>query len=211
MTDGDKRAQLVISDLSNDDRLPPSKSPSPPPTAPPIEQEKQSIKRIRAPSTIQLTSTIKLKSQQPRCRSATEIKTTTTKSFARFIVIADPEHRIESWYHQYPFIHADDLIEAFRSKQKSTVSAYFTDDLQIHHRTMTAKIFLQGKSFHIEQDWKKYDLIFISNQIYDQIMTYLQLIIKTSGKMIQIFQLNHDEDLKRQIKSLVKLFQQQNI
>jgi len=206
----EKRSNLLLSDLSNDDRLPPSKTPSPPPAILSIEHDKQPMKRVRAPSTIQLTSTIKLKSQPPRCRSANEIKST-TKISVRFIIIADPEHRIESWYHQYAFIHADDLIDAFQSKQKTTISAYFIDDSQIHHRTMTAKVFLQGKPFHIENDWKKYDLILISNQIYDQIMTHLQLIIKTSGKIIQIYQLNHDEDLKRQIKLLVKLFQQQNI
>ena len=188
-----------------------------------IEQEVSSRKivtpsstRVRAPSSIQLTSTIKLKSQPPRCRSATDIKSSypTTKQSLRFILIADQEHRIESWYHQYPFILSDDLLTLFESKQKSTISAYFIDDSQSTNPNIKAKTFLQGKPFHINNDWKKYDLIFISNHIYQKIIIHLQTIInliKSSGKLIQIYQINHDEDLKKQIKTICKQLQQENL
>ncbi|CAF3246481.1 unnamed protein product, partial [Rotaria sp. Silwood2] len=182
-----KRAQLVLSDLSNYDNPPISLTPSP--SLFKIEQDifprkllTSSSTRYRTPSSFQLTSTIKLKPQPPRCRSATDMKSSysMTKTYPRFILIADEEHRIESWYHQYPFILGDDLLTLFESKQsqqKLIISAYFIDDLQSSKANITAKTFLQGKPFHINNDWKKYDLIFISNNIYQQIIIYLQTII----------------------------------
>jgi hypothetical protein len=214
-----KRAQLLLSDLSNDDNLPRSTTSSPPLVR--IEREivpRKIPTRPRAPSSMQLTSTIKLKPQTLRCHSATDIKSpySTGKHSLRFIIIVDQEHRIESWYHQYPFIHSDDLLKSFQSKQleqKSTISAFFIDDFQSSNLNRTGKTFLQGKSFDIKNDWKKYDLIFISNNIYQQIIVHLQTIInliKSSGKRIQIYQINHEEDLKKQVKNICKL-QQQNI
>ncbi|CAF0933003.1 unnamed protein product [Rotaria sp. Silwood1] len=223
---GKRRSQLLLSDLSNYDNPSTSLTPSPP-----LLKNEQDIlprklltsssssTRPRPPSTFQLTSTIKLKPQPPRCRSATDIKSSylTTKNYPRFILIADEQHRIESWYHQYPFILGDDLLTLFESKQlqqKSTISAYFIDDLQISKANITAKTFLQGKSFNINNDWKKYDLLFISNNIYQKIIIYLQTIlnlIKLSGKIIKIYQINHEEDLKRQVKNICKQLQQENI
>ncbi|CAF3907759.1 unnamed protein product, partial [Rotaria sp. Silwood1] len=100
---------------------------------------------------------------------------------------------------------SDDLRQSFQSKSsnKITTSAYFIDDYQqfINSNT-TPKTILQSKPFHINNDWKKYDLIFVSNNIYQDIIIYLQtiinLIIKSSGKIIHIYQLNHHEDLKTQ-------------
>ncbi|CAF3511972.1 unnamed protein product [Rotaria socialis] len=219
-----KRAQLVLSDLSNYDNPPASLTPSPPLLK--IEQDMfprklftLSSTHCRAPSSIQLSSTIKLKSQPPRCHSATDIKPSysTNKHFPRFILVADEEHRIESWYHQYPFILGDDLLTLFQSKQlqqKSIISAYFIDDLQLLKTNVTSKTFLQGKPFHINNDWKKYDIIFISNNIYQEIIIYLQPIINlinSSGKIIKIYQINHEEDLKGQVKSICKQLQQRNL
>jgi len=220
----ERRNQLLISDLSNDDNPPISTTPSPPL----IKIEREIFPRkiltpsptfFRTPSSIQLTSTIKLKSQTPRCRSAMDIKPSylLNKHYPRFILIVDEEHRIESWYHQYPFIHSDDLLTAFQSKQlqqKSIISAFFIDDYQSLKSNIKAKTFLQGKPFHINNDWKKYDFIFISNNIYEQIIIYLQTIInliKLSGKFIKIYQINHQEDLKKQVKNICKQFQQENI
>jgi len=216
----EKRTQLLLSDLSNDNN--PSISSPPSPSTVKIEHEilpRKILTHLRPPSSIQLNSTIKLKTPKPRCRSATDIKSSslTTKYYPRFILIADQEHRIESWYHQYPFIHSDDLLKSFQSKelqQKSIISAFFIDDLQLSNSNIPAKTFLQGKPFHINDDWKKYDLIFISNNIYEQIMIYLQTIInliKLSGKFISIYQINHQEDLKKQVKNICKQLQQQNI
>ncbi|CAF4212992.1 unnamed protein product, partial [Rotaria sordida] len=76
-------------------------------------------------------------------------------NYPRFILIADEEHRIENWYHQYPFILADHLLTLFESKQlqqKSTISAHFIDDLELSKTNITAKTFLQGKPFHINND-----------------------------------------------------------
>jgi hypothetical protein len=208
----EKRTQLLVSDLSSDD----TRSIS-------TERENFSRKilspsptRLRPPSSIQLTSTIKLKTQIPRCRSASNIKPSylTNKHYPRFILIADQEHRIESWYHQYPFIHSDDLLTSFQSQQKSTISAFFIDDLQSSNPNITAKTFLQGKPFHINNDWRKYDLILISNNIYEEIVIYLKTIInliKLSGKIIKIYRINHEEDLKKQVKHICKQLQQQNI
>ncbi|CAF3708061.1 unnamed protein product [Rotaria sordida] len=222
-----RRSQLVLSDLSNYDNPPTSLT-----SSPPLFKSEQDIIprkflpssssssiRQRPPSSFQLTSTIKLKPQPPRCRSATDIKSSYSinKNYPRFILIADEEHRIESWYHQYPFILGDDLLTLFESKQlqqKSIISAYFIDDLQLSKGNITAKTFLQGKPFHINNDWKKYDLIFISNNIYQQIIICLQTIInliQTSGKIIKIYQINHEEDLKRQVKNICKQLQQENI
>ncbi|CAF1477445.1 unnamed protein product [Rotaria sordida] len=78
-----------------------------------------------------------------------------TETYPRFILIADEEHRIENWYHQYPFILADHLLTLFESKQlqqKSTISAHFIDDLELSKTNITAKTFLQGKPFHINND-----------------------------------------------------------
>ncbi|CAF0839082.1 unnamed protein product [Rotaria sordida] len=222
-----RRSQLVLSDLSNYDNPPTSLT-----SSPPLFKSEQDIIprkflpssssssiRQRPPSSFQLTSTIKLKPQPPRCRSATDIKSSYSinKNYPRFILIADEEHRIESWYHQYPFILGDDLLTLFESKQlqqKSIISAYFIDDLQLSKGNITAKTFLQGKPFHINNDWKKYDLIFISNNIYQQIIICLQTIInllQTSGKIIKIYQINHEEDLKKQVKNICKQLQQENI
>lgn len=167
-------------------------------------------------SNISVKSKIKLKPQVPRCRSAMEPKSLNllNKDYPRFILITDEEHRIESWYHKYPFIISDDLLQSLQSKQnKATVSAYFTDDneyfLDSH---ITTKTYLQSKLFHIDSDWKKYDIIFISNNIYQQIIIYLQtiinLIIKSSGKVIHIYQINHREDLKKQIRYIVTQLKQ---
>jgi hypothetical protein len=167
----------------------------------------------RPSSSLSLKSTIKLKSEIPRCRSANDVKHlfSLNKSYPRFILITDEEHRIESWYHQYPFIVSDDLLQTFQSKpNKSTVSAYFIDDhQQPSHSNLIMKSYLQGKSFHINNDWKKYDLIFISNNIYQQIIIYLQTIIKLSGKLIHIYQINHNEDLKTQVRYICKQLYQQ--
>ena len=216
----ERRAQLLLSDLSNDDNPPASLTPSPlmikiEKDIPPRKIQTPSPTRLRPPSTTQLTSTIKLKSQPPRCHSATDIKSSypTNKNFPRFILIADQEHRIESWYHQYPFILSDDLLTSFQSKQTSTISAFFIDDLQISNPNVTPKVSLQGKPFHINNDWKKYDLIFISNNIYEDIIIYLQTIInliQSSGKIIKIYQINHQEDLKKQVRHICKQLQQQN-
>jgi hypothetical protein len=220
----ERRTQLLISDLSNNDDPPISTTPSPPLIK--IEREifprkilTSSPTLSRAPSSIQLNSTIKLKNQIPRCRSAIDIKPSylSNKHYPRFIIIVDEEHRIESWYHQYPFIHSDDLLTSFQSKQlqqKSTISAFFNDDYQSSKSKITTKTFLQGKPFHINNDWKKYDLIFISNNIYEQIIIYLRTIInliRLTGKMVKIYQINHEEDLKKQIKNICKQLQQENI
>ena len=220
-TDGllseNRRPHTLLSVLSNDDD--PS-TPSPPLLK--IEPESSSRMstpsptRLRPPSSIQITSTIKLKSQTPRCRSAMDMKpsSSTNKIYPRFILITDQEHRIESWYHQYPFMLGEDLLTSFKTKQsqqKLTVSAYFVDDLQPLNSNISSKTFLQGKPFHINNDWKKYDLIFISNNIYQQIIIYLQTIvnrIKLSGKMIKIYQVNHEEDLKKQVKHTCRQLQQ---
>jgi len=81
----EKRTQLLVSDLSSDDNRSIS-----------TERENFSRKilspsptRLRPPSSIQLTSTIKLKTQIPRCRSASNIKPSylTNKHYPRFILI----------------------------------------------------------------------------------------------------------------------------
>jgi hypothetical protein len=219
----EQRAQLLLSDLSIDDNPSISLTPSPPMIKnekdllppPPPRKITTSPTRSRPPSTSQLTSTIKLKPQPPRCRSATDIKSSysTSKNVPRFILIADQEHRIESWYHQYPFILSDDLLASFQSNQNTPISAFFIDDLQSTNPNIAPKTFLQGKPFHITNDWKKYDLIFISNNIYQDIIIYLQTIINliiSSGKMIQIQQINHEEDLKKQVRNICKQLQQRN-
>ncbi|CAF3585201.1 unnamed protein product [Rotaria sordida] len=159
------RSQLVPSDPSNYDNPPTSLTSSPPLFK--IERDifhrkllppsSSSSIRQRSPSSFQLTSIIKLKPQPPRCRSAADIKSSysTNKNYPRFILIADEEDRIENWYHQYPFILADHLLTLFESKQlqqKSTISAHFIDDLELSKTNITAKTFLQGKPFHINND-----------------------------------------------------------
>jgi hypothetical protein len=199
----EKRVRLNLSDLSNNDDLRRSLTPSP------KQQEEESTK---LPNLIHsdeqkpsLKSTIKLKSSVPRCRSANDAK----HSYPRFILITDQEHRIESWYHQYPFIVSDELIQSFQTKSnQSIVSAYFIDDH--HQQQQTTKTHLLGKPFHINNDWKKYDLIFISNNIYHDIIIYLKTIIKLSGKLIHIYQINHNEDLKTQVKFISKQLNQQS-
>lgn len=219
-----KRSQLVLSDLSNYESSQRLSTPSPLllKTEPDILHRKISTPtsiRFRAPSSIQLSSTTRFKTQPPRCHSATDIKSSysANKNSLRFILIADEEHRIESWYHQYPFILGDDLLtlfEAKQSQQKLILSAYFVDGLQLSKANATAKTFLQGKPFNINNDWRKYDLIFISNNIYQPIIIHLQTIINLinlSGKIVKIYQVNHEEDLKRQVKSICKQLQQQNV
>ena len=216
----DRRSQITLSDLSNDDDddLPISFTPSPNLQNVKEDEENTNDDEIlsidqKPVSNISLKSTIKLKGQVPRCRSANDNKQSylVNRTYPRFILITDQEHRIESWYHQYPFIVSDDLIQAFQSKPtKSTVSAYFIDDQQQSTNfNLNKKTYLQGKSFHINNDWKKYDLIFISKNIYQQIIIHLQPIIKLSGKLIHIYQLNHDEDLKTQVRYTWKQLNQQ--
>jgi len=220
----EKPPELPIADNFNDDN--PSRSSTP--TPPRIKREQEnisrkivtsSITRMRPPSSNPVTSTIKLRSKTPRCRSATETKPSyiANKNYPRFIIIADEDHRIESWYHQYPFLLGDDLITSFESNQsqpKPTISGYFIDDLQTSNPNITAKTFLQGKPFNVTNDWKKYDLVFISNNIYEQIMIHFKKIInlmKSSGKIIKIYQIQHDGDLKKQVRNICKQVQQQNI
>ncbi|CAF0776128.1 unnamed protein product [Adineta steineri] len=222
----EKQPDVFITDHSNDDNRSLPSTPPPPPITktdqdiPPRKIVTPISTRMRPPSTLPINSTIKLKSQVARCRSATESKSSYTpmnKNNPRFIIIADEEHRIESWYHQYPFVLSDDLVSSFESKQsqqKVTISAYFIDDLQMSNPNITAKTFLQGKPFHINNDWKKYDVIFISNNIYEQVMIYLKTIVnlmKSSGKIVKIYQIKHDEDLKKQVRNICKQLQQQNI
>ena len=208
-----KRSQLLISDLSNtDDHTP---SPQLQNVKEEDEEQKQAIKtpRPKTSSIISLKSTIKLKPQTPRSRSAVDIKCSYTfnKNYPKFILITDQEHRIESWYHQYPFIIYDDLIQSFQSKSnQSTISAYFIDDYQqLQQSNNSNKRYLQGQPFHINNDWNKYDLICISNNIYQQIIIQLQTIIKLSGKIIPIYQINHHEDLKAQLRYICKQLNQQ--
>ena len=215
----EKRARLLLSDLSNDDNPPNTASPSPPMIR--VERETFSRKRstpsptrFRPPSTVKLNPPSTASVPPRRSHSETDIKSSSTSSL-KFICICDQEHRIESWYHQYPFVHSDDLIRSFQLKsspnKSPVISAFFIDDLQSSNSNLTAKISLQGKPFYVNQDWRKYDLILISNNIYEQIMPHLQPILnlnKTSGKIIQIRQLTHEEDLKKQVKSLCKQFQQ---
>ena len=215
----DKRSQLVLSDLSNHDDPPISLTPSPPLENTDKEREEEEEEKPtpsngsedrKLSSNLSLKSTVKLNPQMPRCRSATDTKHSLSfnKNFPRFILITDQEHRIESWYHQYPFIVSDDLLQSFQNKSnRSTVSAYFTDEHQ--QSILINKSHLQGKPFHINSDWKKYDLIFISNNIYDDIIIHLQAIIKLSGKVIRIYQINHNEDLKSQVRLISKQFYQQ--
>ncbi|CAF1527495.1 unnamed protein product [Adineta steineri] len=168
--------------------------------------------RPKTASNISLKSTIKLQTQISRCRSANDTKSSFTlnKIPLRFILITDDEHRIESWYHQYPFIISEDFLQSFQVKpNKSTIAAYFIDDYS--HSLNYNKITngqLQNKPFHINNDWKKYDLIFISDKIYRDVIIYLQtiinLIIKSSGKIIHIFQVNHNDDLKTQVTTICK-------
>ncbi|CAF1036597.1 unnamed protein product [Rotaria sordida] len=221
----EKHVHLLTSDVSNNDD--PLVSSIPSPRFPDVKQEEE-IEKTAGPivsessncseilSNISLKSKIKLKPQVPRSRSAMEIKSSYNKNDPRFILITDQEHRIESWYHQYPFILSDDLLQLFQSKSsnKTTVLAYFIDDDQhFINSNLTTKTILQGKPFHINNDWKKYDLIFISNNIYQQIIIYLQtiinLIIKSSGKVIHIYQINHHEDLKTQVRYICKQLNQQ--
>jgi hypothetical protein len=213
------RAQLTLSDLSNHVDTSISLTPSPQLQYVKEDEEEEiltktsnlSISDYQKPlANISLKSTIKLKSQMPRCRSANDAFLL-NKTYPRFILITDEEHRVESWYHQYPFILSDDLIQSFQSKPaKSTVLAYFIDDhQQLYNSNLINKTYLQGKPFHINDDWKKYDLIFISNNIYQQIMIYLQTIIKLSGKSIHIYQINHNEDLKSQVKYISRQLYQQ--
>ena len=215
----DKRIQLTLSDLSYHEDPPISSTPSSQLQNLDEEIEEEATRKTprimisedqRASSNLSLKSTIKLKTQLPRCRSANDAKHSLAlnKTYPRYILITDEEHRIESWYHQYPFIVSDELLQSFQIKpNKSTVSAYFIDD---HQQTnLINKSHLQGKPFHINNDWKKYDLIFISKPIYQDIIVYLQTIIKLTGKLIHIYQINHQEDLKTQVRYFTRQFYQQ--
>ncbi|CAF1018886.1 unnamed protein product [Rotaria sp. Silwood1] len=224
----EKRVQLLTSEASNNDDPLGSSIYSPQFEDVQQQQQQQETDKTVGPvvcessncsevvSNVSLKSKIKLKPQISRCRSAMETKSPLNKSYPRFILITDEEHRIESWYYQYPFIVSDDLLQSFQSKSlnKITTSAYFIDDYQqfINSNT-TTKTILQSKPFHINNDWKKYDLIFVSNNIYQDIIIYLQtiinLIIKSSGKIIHIYQLNHHEDLKTQVRYICKQLNQQ--
>ena len=210
----EKRVLCTSSNLSNNEDIPISFTPSPT-LQDTKEDQPEPIKlpQITFPSDQprpSIKSAIKLKSSVPRCRSANDAKQNLpfNKNYPRFILITDQEHRIESWYHQYPFIVSDELIQTFQTKpNKTTVSAYFIDEHQ--PQPQPTKTHLQGKPFHINNDWKKYDLIFISNNIYHDIIIYLQTIIKLSGKLIHIYQINHNEDLKTQVRFISKQLNQQ--
>ncbi|CAF3797219.1 unnamed protein product [Rotaria socialis] len=220
----EKYVQLLTSNLSTNDDPRVSSTPSPDLQNIRKEDEEKPSGRLISQtsncsevlSSVPLKSKIKLKPQVPRCHSAMEMKCSflSNKNYPRFILITDEEHRIESWYHQYPFILSDDLLQSFQSKpNNSTISAYFIDDNQhFLNSNVTTKTFLQGKLFHINNDWKKYDLIFISNNIYQQIIIYLQTIIdltiKSSGKIIHIYQINHHQDLKTQVRYICKQLNQ---
>ena len=190
---GKAREQLVLSDLSIADD-----PPSPPPLDPVLPPSP--IVPPRAPSSLSLRSTIKLQNQVPRCRSAA------SEVSPKFIIVTDPEHRIESWYHHYPFIAADDLREVFRSKDSgTTVQAYFLEPTP--SASPPAKSYLQGKAFHSQLDWKKFDLILISDQVDGEIFAQLQAIvtlIRKSGPVIPIQQINHQQDLKSQIRAICR-------
>lgn len=191
----EKRARLLLSDLSNEDNPPNTASPSPPMIRiePSRKQLTPSPTRLRPPSIIKVNPPT-----PPRPHSVIDLK---------FICICDEEHRIECWYHQYPFIHSQDLLNLFQSKS-TTISAFFTDDLQSSNSNLLpAKTILQGRPFHIQHDWKKYDLIFVSNTIYERILPHLQNILN-QNKSIKISQLTHEENLKKQVKTLCKIFQQ---
>ena len=220
----EKAPELCVSNLSNNDDSLASSTPSPRLQSakdeeiekiPPIISETSTYPKTL--SSTPLKSTIELKPPIPRCRSAAEMKRLfpSNRNYPRFILITDQEHRIESWYHQYPFIVSDDLIQSFQSKpNKSMVSAYFIEDYQqFIYPNVTTKAILQGKPFDTDNDWRKYDLIFVSNNIYQQIIIYLQriinLIMKASGKMIHIYQINHREDLKTQVQYAWKQLNQQ--
>lgn len=205
------REQLLLSDLSNPDDPPTPRTvtpPSPPASVPPPPPPP------RVQSSASVRSTIKLQNQVPRCRSAmSEVRDALSSSKAelKFLIITDPEHRIESWYHHYPFIAADDLLEVFRSKSNVTnVPAYFVDPTPsppVCHSSSSTKSYLQGKPFHLQLDWKKFDLILISDQIYESIFSHLQSIvtlIRKSGQIIRIQQINHQQDLKTQIRAICR-------
>ena len=203
----EKRAQLLSSDLSHDDR---THTPSPSlikldADLPPRRTLSPSPIRRRLPSSVQLSSQIPLKPSLPRCRSASELKP--SKSSSRFLIIADEEHRIESWYHQYPFILADDLQSLFQAKapSKSFLSGYFTDEVQSSNSNLTGKAFLQGKPFHIHQDWKKFDLIFLSSTRFDSLIGELRALEPT----VAIICVDHQDELKKQVKHHCRRFQDQ--
>ncbi|CAF1543900.1 unnamed protein product [Adineta ricciae] len=164
----------------------------------------QPLNRPKTASQTSIKSTIKLQNQIPRCRSAIDTKPS-NKSSPRFILITDDEHRIECWYHRYPFIISTDFLQSFQSKSSSpTISAYFIDEnSQSLDLNKISKGHLQDKPFHRDYDWKKYDLILISDKIYQNTMIYLQPIVnlvgKSSGKPIQIHQVNQEKDLKTQV------------
>lgn len=185
-------------------------------TLPVIEEQPSIISvepliRPKTASQTSIKSTIKLQNQIPRCRSATDPKPS-NKSSPRFILITDDEHRIECWYHRYPFIISSDFLQSFQSKSSPpTISAYFIDENpQTIDVNKISKGHLQDKPFHRDNDWKKYDLILISDKIYQNTMIYLQpivnLVSKSSGKSIQIHQVNQSEDLKTQVTCFCKQF-----
>ena len=185
-------------------------------TLPVIEEQPSIVSTVplirpKTASQTSIKSTIKLQNQILRCRSAIDTKSS-SKSSPRFILITDDEHRIECWYHRYPFIISSDFLQSFQSKSSPpTISAYFIDEnSQSIDLNKTSKGHLQDKPFHRDYDWKKYDLILISEKIYQNTMIYLQpivnLVSKSSGKPIQIHQVNQEKDLKTQVTCFCKQF-----
>ena len=207
----ERRSQFLSSDLSHDDRMH-----TPSPSLIKLDSDVVSRRTIspspvrrRLPSSIQLSSRVSLKPSLPRCRSASELKP--SKSSSRFLIVADEEHRIESWYHQYPFVVADDLLRLFQSKNasKSVLSGYFTDEVQSSNPNLTSKAFLQGKPFHIQQDWKKFDLIFLSEPVYESLIVDLRPLVHSSDENIPILRVDHQDELKKQVKHHCRHFQEQ--
>ena len=224
--DNQQRNQMLLSDLSNPVEIENSLSTSPR-LLKEIEDQDQEIddrtssmmpqttNYSRAPSSVSLRSTIKLKSQIPRCRSALESKLSSTihKPMPKFIVITDQEHRIESWYHHYPFIQSDDFLQYFQTKKgKVTVLAYFLDDFPPStYENPKPKLYLQGKPFSVNSDWENFDLIFVSKSIFQEVNVFLQVVLnrlRIPGKTIQVHQIDHQQDLKSQIRTICRQYQQ---
>ena len=191
--------------------------PSPPetkaiPLVTPAETTSPSVARARLRSGVSVRSAIPLTGQIARCRSAIDLSSSRApkKSSSRCLIIADEEHRIESWYHQYPFVLADELLLVLRSKASSSsstcsVSAYFIDHVRSSHSHSTKKRSLQGTPFDIDADWTKFDRLLISDTIYEQIRIHLRSIVKqwrSKGHDIDISSINHQQDLKTQLRDL---------
>ena len=170
-----------------------------------------SVARARLRSGISMRSAIPLTGQIARCLSATDLSCSRTpkKSSSRCLIIADEEHRIESWYHQYPFVLADDLLLVLGSKASSStssISAYFIDPTRSSHSNSTKKRSLQGTPFDVNADWNKFDQLLISDTIYEQIRIHLRSIVKqcrSKGHDIDICSIHHQQDLKTQLRDLL--------